>query len=175
MGKSRWTPWTPVPNKPTVSVDVKQHFISGVTNCARVWRKGPGSEACSVDQHVVHPSSHKAAADTSHTPQPSASQQTRATRHSRQPRNRHEPHATAVSLATDTSHTPQPSASQQTRATRHSRQPRNRHEPHATAASLATAKRQDVCRVTPCAGSKSGHATVSGCGQEAGNACGKNI
>ena len=25
--KSRWTSWAPVPNKPTVSVDVKQHFI----------------------------------------------------------------------------------------------------------------------------------------------------
>ena len=24
--KSRWTSWAPVPNKPTVSVDVKQHF-----------------------------------------------------------------------------------------------------------------------------------------------------
>ena len=24
--KSRWTSWFPVPNKPTVSVDVKQHF-----------------------------------------------------------------------------------------------------------------------------------------------------
>ena len=24
--KSRWTSWDPVPNKPTVSVDVKQHF-----------------------------------------------------------------------------------------------------------------------------------------------------
>ena len=117
--------WAPVPNKPTVSVDVKQHFISGVTNCARVWRKGPGSEACSVDQHVVHPSSYKAAADTSHTPQPPASQQARATRHSRQPHNRHEPHATAASLATDTSHTPQPPAWQQIRATRHSRQPGN--------------------------------------------------
>ena len=22
----QWTPWAPVPNKPTVSVDVKQHF-----------------------------------------------------------------------------------------------------------------------------------------------------
>ena len=26
MWKSRWTAWAPVPNKPTVSVDVKQHF-----------------------------------------------------------------------------------------------------------------------------------------------------
>ena len=26
MCKSRWTSWAPVPNKPTVSVDVKQHF-----------------------------------------------------------------------------------------------------------------------------------------------------
>ena len=26
MWKSRWTSWAPVPNKPTVSVDVKQHF-----------------------------------------------------------------------------------------------------------------------------------------------------
>ena len=26
MLKSRWTSWAPVPNKPTVSVDVKQHF-----------------------------------------------------------------------------------------------------------------------------------------------------
>ena len=25
--KSRWPPWAPVPNMPTVSVDVKQHFI----------------------------------------------------------------------------------------------------------------------------------------------------
>ena len=25
--KSRWPSWAPVPNKPTVSVDVKQHFI----------------------------------------------------------------------------------------------------------------------------------------------------
>ena len=25
--KVRWTSWAPVPNKPTVSVDVKQHFI----------------------------------------------------------------------------------------------------------------------------------------------------
>ena len=25
MGKSRWPSWVPVPNKPTVSVDVKQH------------------------------------------------------------------------------------------------------------------------------------------------------
>ena len=24
--KSRWPSWAPVPNKPTVSVDVKQHF-----------------------------------------------------------------------------------------------------------------------------------------------------
>ena len=24
--KSRWTSWAPVPNKPTISVDVKQHF-----------------------------------------------------------------------------------------------------------------------------------------------------
>ena len=24
--ESRWTSWAPVPNKPTVSVDVKQHF-----------------------------------------------------------------------------------------------------------------------------------------------------
>ena len=27
MWKSKWTSWAPVPNKPTVSVDVKQHFI----------------------------------------------------------------------------------------------------------------------------------------------------
>ena len=26
MRKSRWTSWAPVPNNPTVSVDVKQHF-----------------------------------------------------------------------------------------------------------------------------------------------------
>ena len=26
MWKSRWPSWAPVPNKPTVSVDVKQHF-----------------------------------------------------------------------------------------------------------------------------------------------------
>ena len=26
MWKSRWQAWAPVPNKPTVSVDVKQHF-----------------------------------------------------------------------------------------------------------------------------------------------------
>ena len=26
--KSRWTSWAPVPNKPTISVDVKQHFDS---------------------------------------------------------------------------------------------------------------------------------------------------
>jgi len=24
--KSRWTSWAPIPSKPTVSVDVKQHF-----------------------------------------------------------------------------------------------------------------------------------------------------
>ena len=27
VSKSRWPSWAPVPNKPTVSVDVKQHFI----------------------------------------------------------------------------------------------------------------------------------------------------
>ena len=27
--KSRWTSWAPVPNKPTVCVDVKQHFCQG--------------------------------------------------------------------------------------------------------------------------------------------------
>ena len=32
--KSRWTSWAPVPNKPTVSVDVKQHF-----NKAVAWRR----------------------------------------------------------------------------------------------------------------------------------------
>ena len=26
VSKLRWTSWAPVPNKPTVSVDVKQHF-----------------------------------------------------------------------------------------------------------------------------------------------------
>ena len=26
VSKSRWPSWAPVPNKPTVSVDVKQHF-----------------------------------------------------------------------------------------------------------------------------------------------------
>ena len=29
--KSRWTSWAPVPNKPTVSVDVKQHFNNNFT------------------------------------------------------------------------------------------------------------------------------------------------
>ena len=32
MSKSRWTSWTPDPNKPTVSVDVKQHFNQPLTN-----------------------------------------------------------------------------------------------------------------------------------------------
>ena len=31
MSKSRWTSWAPVPNKPTVSVDVKQHFNQSST------------------------------------------------------------------------------------------------------------------------------------------------
>ena len=26
MSNSRWTSWAPIPNKPTVSVDIKQHF-----------------------------------------------------------------------------------------------------------------------------------------------------
>ena len=30
--KSRWTSWAPVPNKPTVSVDVKQHFNNNNNN-----------------------------------------------------------------------------------------------------------------------------------------------
>ena len=26
MSKLRWTSWVPIPNKPTVSLDIKQHF-----------------------------------------------------------------------------------------------------------------------------------------------------
>ena len=39
---SRWTSWAPVPYKPTVSVDVKQHFNNNYTtgtelrNCVKV-------------------------------------------------------------------------------------------------------------------------------------------
>ena len=36
--KSRWLSWSPVPNKPTVSVDVKQHFIANfIIYCLPVW------------------------------------------------------------------------------------------------------------------------------------------
>ena len=31
MLKSSWTSWAPVPNKPTVSVDVKQHFSNNLS------------------------------------------------------------------------------------------------------------------------------------------------
>ena len=33
--KSKWTSWAPVPNKPTVSVDVKQHFNQQGTQSQR--------------------------------------------------------------------------------------------------------------------------------------------
>ena len=36
MWKSRWPSWAPVPNKPTVSVDVKQHF-SFSNNCLQLF------------------------------------------------------------------------------------------------------------------------------------------
>ena len=39
--KSRWTSWAPDPNKPTVSVDVKQHF----NNKAVAWRVTPWAVA----------------------------------------------------------------------------------------------------------------------------------
>ena len=31
--KSRWTSWAPIPNKPMVSVDVKQHFNQHAKLC----------------------------------------------------------------------------------------------------------------------------------------------
>ena len=49
--KSRWTSWAPVPNKPTVSVDVKQHFNQINCGCVKLsdcpcagacrWRPSP--------------------------------------------------------------------------------------------------------------------------------------
>ena len=39
--KSRWPSWAPVPNKPLVSVDVKQHFnFTGFIICQPVWPSG---------------------------------------------------------------------------------------------------------------------------------------
>ena len=44
--KSRWTPWAPVPNKPTVSVDVKQHFNHQRSLCQIAqWWDSVGSAA----------------------------------------------------------------------------------------------------------------------------------
>ena len=43
--KVTWTSWAPVPNKPTVSVDVKQHF----NHFNYVWlhsREGAGEQSC---------------------------------------------------------------------------------------------------------------------------------
>ena len=40
--KSRWTSWAPVPNKPTVSVDVKQHSTNRVTLNTDINCKGRG-------------------------------------------------------------------------------------------------------------------------------------
>ena len=34
--KSKWPSWAPVPNKPTVSVDVKQHFNNNIRDCLNV-------------------------------------------------------------------------------------------------------------------------------------------
>ena len=51
--QSRWTPWAPVPNKPTVSVDVKQHFKkrSGAVWESRwpSWVPAPNKPTVSVD------------------------------------------------------------------------------------------------------------------------------
>ena len=38
--KSRWTSWAPVPNKPTVSVDVKQHFNNNNNICLNEFCSG---------------------------------------------------------------------------------------------------------------------------------------
>ena len=41
--ESRWTSWDPFPNKPTISVDVKQHFNQVFRRVAVSWvRKGRG-------------------------------------------------------------------------------------------------------------------------------------
>ena len=53
--KSRWPSWAPVPNKPTVSVDVKQHFnINQVTQTSgAVWKSRWPSWAPVPNKHVV--------------------------------------------------------------------------------------------------------------------------
>ena len=52
VSKSRWTSWAPVPNKPTASVDVKQHFNHQATfyvfgSCFRTLAVIPVSECLS--------------------------------------------------------------------------------------------------------------------------------
>ena len=36
MWNSRWTSWAPIPNKPTVSVDIKQHFNQQKQKCTQI-------------------------------------------------------------------------------------------------------------------------------------------
>ena len=46
--KSRWPSWAPVPNKPTVSVDVKQHSattVSAAILCPAVWNSDVTTKA----------------------------------------------------------------------------------------------------------------------------------
>ena len=48
--KSRWTSWAPVPNKPTVSVDIKQHVNLAFyvqSTCVVIWAR------CTFCHHVL--------------------------------------------------------------------------------------------------------------------------
>ena len=55
MWKWRWPSWAPVPNKPTVSVDVKQHFN---INTVKVAVDVPGSPTLIVRTFSVHVKQH---------------------------------------------------------------------------------------------------------------------
>ena len=53
MSKSRWPSWALVPNKPTVSVDVKQHFNNEEEESTQTKRKkSKGNEYPSLRQAV---------------------------------------------------------------------------------------------------------------------------
>ena len=57
VSKSRWTSWAPVPNKPTVSVDVKQHSTSQPT-CPREVIAEPTATTARIRTCLYHPLLH---------------------------------------------------------------------------------------------------------------------